>query len=85
MQYTMYFLFPCPHLRKIIFCAIDDIKNVKIIRSHGNIQKDLPCRLITRRPCLPAFDAVPYLGKRVFHKNIMYFYVLNKNCNYHSG
>lgn len=24
---------------------------------------------------LPHFDAVPYLGKRVFHKNIMYFHI----------
>jgi len=62
--------------------VINNMKNIKIIRFRANIQRGSLSRLIARRPYLPPFDAVPYLGKWVFHNDNLYFHILNKNCNY---
>lgn len=50
--------------------VVTNMKNIKILRFSANIQRDFFSRLNARRPCLPPFDAVPYLGKWLFHNDM---------------
>ena len=59
-------------MRNSFFFArvVTNMKNIKILRFSANIQRDFFSRLNARRPCLPPFDAVPYLGKWLFHNDM---------------
>ena len=70
MPYIFYS--PVQIYAKFVFFTrvVTDMKNIKILRFSANIQRDLLSRLNARRPCLPPFDAVPYLGKWLFHNDM---------------